>query len=290
MLKTNLLSFGKYSTKLALKIFNEEDCFLKMFENDLSDKKDLESNEKALNSNLINFLPLSDINQISETYCFVDGGCGVAGAALTILEQFKNKPITIFYIKLNNTTQIAQVNEKITFQVLQEYSRSGLFKTMIIFDWNKLYDVSINSIPEDASIDMSDVTNLVIDRILFAINIYWKISNENFIEGNKINFDEPNYKIQTFFEAVNIGINNNNVLMYYDLKYNLDIQNMTYIKTYCVGIKNQKMTKSELLNINNIKKIAKEERAETILLSSDSNFVVGFVGTKIIQEQSAYLI
>ena len=66
---------------------------------------------------------------------FVVGGSGaVSGAILRILEQIKDREITILYIRPDITllSEKASLREKVTFNILQEYTRSGVFKNMIL--------------------------------------------------------------------------------------------------------------------------------------------------------------
>ena len=66
---------------------------------------------------------------------FVVAGSGmVSGAILRILEQVKNREITILYIRpdVSLLSEKAALREKVAFNILQEYARSGVFKNMIL--------------------------------------------------------------------------------------------------------------------------------------------------------------
>jgi hypothetical protein len=72
---------------------------------------------------------------------FVMGGSGVvSGATLRILEQIKDRNITMLYIRpdtaLLGTSAI--LRERVTYNILQEYARSGIFKKMILVSNPKL--------------------------------------------------------------------------------------------------------------------------------------------------------
>lgn len=269
MMKTNLIGIGEIASEIAKKIYNEDDCYLNIWpENIVSDKLEgfnsLEENEKIFEAPYFEI----DMDIVQETWCFIDGAQGVSGIVLKLLELFKSKPIVVFYIKTNIFDYYTQNNHKITFNVLQEYSRSGMFKTMFVFDYMKMIDSVIENLPDNVQMGYGDIHNLVIDRIIFGANIYWRLTNEKYAEGNKISWDLPNYKIMTFLE---------NNFMYYDLKFSGLRINVTNVKS--------KMDKSKFVYINNLKNKSKQEQSDLILLFDDVNdFMMSIIGTGIPQE------
>ena len=75
---------------------------------------------------------------------FVVGGCGtVSGASLRILEQIKNCSLHILYIHSDPDLlgETAQMQQRITFNIFQEYARSGAFESMIIVDNPRLENI-----------------------------------------------------------------------------------------------------------------------------------------------------
>tara|TARA_Y100000296_G_scaffold80029_1_gene104830 strand:- start:1003 stop:1827 length:825 start_codon:yes stop_codon:yes gene_type:complete len=72
---------------------------------------------------------------LRDSLLFVVGGAGlVSGAILRVLEQIKDREITILYIRPDVVllSEEALLREKVTFNILQEYTRSGVFKNMIL--------------------------------------------------------------------------------------------------------------------------------------------------------------
>jgi len=65
---------------------------------------------------------------------FIVGASYSSNYALGILEQLKDKTIEIFYVKPDTEllTGVPKLLENLMFGVLQEYARSGLFKSMTI--------------------------------------------------------------------------------------------------------------------------------------------------------------
>jgi hypothetical protein len=72
---------------------------------------------------------------------FIVGGSGAcSGASLKILEQIKNCSLHILYIYSDPELlgETARMQQRVTFNVFQEYARSGLFHTAILVDNNCL--------------------------------------------------------------------------------------------------------------------------------------------------------
>lgn len=105
---------------------------------------------------------IKELNSIkNENIIFIlFGGGTISGAALRILEQLRENKLFIFYIipDCNDLCKTDQMQENLTFGVLQEYTFSGLFEKMYIvenknfFEYNqnvslrKIYDVINNQI------------------------------------------------------------------------------------------------------------------------------------------------
>ena len=75
---------------------------------------------------------------------FVVGGCGTAsGASLRILEQIKNCSLHILYIYADPELlgETARLQQRTTFNVLQEYARSGVLEQIILIDNSRLEQI-----------------------------------------------------------------------------------------------------------------------------------------------------
>ena len=79
---------------------------------------------------------------------FIMGSSMSSNYALGILEQAKDKNLELFYIKpdIELLTGIPKVLEKITFGVLQEYARSGLFRSITLLS-NLKIENALGEIP-----------------------------------------------------------------------------------------------------------------------------------------------
>ena len=106
---------------------------------------------------------------------FVVAGSGVvSGAILWILEQIKDREITILYIRPDITLLSGDslLRERVTFNVLQEYARSGIFKNMILVS-----NAQLEQILDGVSVlDYNDRLNELLCSTLHTMNAFGYIS------------------------------------------------------------------------------------------------------------------
>jgi len=277
-LKLNLIGLGKFSTEIVEKMFDEEDCIKFVYPKNIANE-DLESNE-----NIFDFNDSFDINEIEHTFCFVDGKQGISGIALKLLSNFSSKPITVFYIKQEPISNIEKTNDKISFNVLQEYARSGLFSSIFIFDYDKMHNIVIDNIMNNDSIETFefDVDNLIIDKIISSVYVYWRLQVEKYLDGNFQNFDSTIYRIHTFSDFKNGKLSDAEIFIntFYNIRYSTSILIIASMK--------KKMSKKDLQLIVDLKKIAKNTNSKLVILNETNeeaeNFVISIIGTNIIQE------
>jgi hypothetical protein len=79
---------------------------------------------------------------------FIMGSSYSSNYSLGILQQIKNKKIEIFYVKpdVELLTGTPRLIENVTFGVLQQYARSGLFESMTVFS-NQDIEKTLNDVP-----------------------------------------------------------------------------------------------------------------------------------------------
>ena len=108
---------------------------------------------------------------VSNDVLFITSCGHVSGASLRILEQFKDKcEINILYIKPDESflsdTKISQNN--LAFNVLQEYSRSGVFKRIYLID-----NIEVAKIIGDIPVrEYYDKLNELIVSTMHMINVF----------------------------------------------------------------------------------------------------------------------
>lgn len=83
----------------------------------------------------------NELSGCHQDILFIVGGSGkISGSTLKILENLKDKNISIMYIRpdRDNISSNAILQDRITFYVLQEYARSGIFKQIYLIDNTKI--------------------------------------------------------------------------------------------------------------------------------------------------------
>jgi len=114
---------------------------------------------------------LNFLKDIKGEVLFIVGGAGdISGASLSILEQLKHCSISILYIRpdINALNLIKSRQEWVTFNVLQEYTRSGIFKRIYLID-NLQIEKHLENVPV---IGYYDKLNNMIVSLLHMINVY----------------------------------------------------------------------------------------------------------------------
>jgi len=126
--------------------------------------EDYESNCPSLK----NFLK----NVSGEVIFILCGAGAISGASLRILETIKNCEISILYIlpDVDLLSELSQLRNNVTFNVLQQYARSGMFKAMRIVH-NPSVEAIIGDVPV---IGYYDRLNEVIASTMHMINVYKK--------------------------------------------------------------------------------------------------------------------
>ena len=98
---------------------------------------DMEQYEKNLDKDEVSIY-LRSIKPGDDVLLVVEGGDPVAGAALGILECIRDANIHVAYVLPDRTmiSQVAKRDDKISFNVFQQYARSGIFEKLFLI--NKL--------------------------------------------------------------------------------------------------------------------------------------------------------
>lgn len=109
---------------------------------------------------------------------FIVGGSGnISNASLVILEQIKHCNINVMYIKpdLSFLSKEALLQERVVYNVFQQYARSGVFNKLILID-----NLAVEKILDGAPIiGYYEKLNEVISSTFHMINIYKKIEAVN---------------------------------------------------------------------------------------------------------------
>lgn len=150
---------------------------------------------------------------LSGDILFVLGGSGnISGAALSILERVKHCNINILYIRpdLESISVTKKNQEWVVFNILQEYTRSGVFERMYLVDNSKV-EKTLGNVPV---IGYYDKLNNMIVSTLHMVNVYNHIGSvvDTFSKpmvGRRIStigfYDTKNNENNLFYLLDNVG-------------------------------------------------------------------------------------
>lgn len=197
--------FAKYSQYKILKI----DCDLEGLSQDgiyrMPRQDDTEKYEKKC-PNMSDFF-----KDVTGEVLFVVGGSGdMSGATLSILEQLKHCDINVLYIRPESVSTEKIKQEWAVFNILQEYARSGAFKSIYLVDNSKVEE-HLGDVPV---IGYYDKLNNMIVSSLHMINLYNHVESvvDTFskpLAGRRIStigfYDEENSENKLFYSLDNVG-------------------------------------------------------------------------------------
>jgi hypothetical protein len=113
----------------------------------------------------------SFLENVEKDVCLIIGGSGyISAASLKILEGIRNHNITVLYIRpdVELLTDIRLMQDKVTFNVLQEYARSGVFQNIILVHNNSAANIAGNvSIKK-----YHEVINQLISSTFNMVNVF----------------------------------------------------------------------------------------------------------------------
>jgi len=208
-----------------------------------------------------------------ELSVFLDGSEAISGVILRFLQNYKNRKINIYYIRsdLELMGDVEKLQDKITFSILQEYTRSGLFNKFVIFD-----RLNLEKFLDNVSILEFDAkfSDLVTSTVHY-VNVY---SNNKPLLSNSIDSSDIS-RIETYGLS-EIGSS--------EIKWFSDIENIEEI-IYYFAINSNTLKKEKKL-LQTLKNQVKEKQKDSVKICFnvyETNYVENFVycvgRTKIIQ-------
>ena len=267
---SNLVNCFKVYPQYTLYNINTEKSSDKCFV--ISEFKNSEEYEKNYPLELNNFIQ----DQNEDLTIFIDGSEGISGIILKFLENLKQKNINICYIRsdLDLLGNVEILQNKIAFNVLQEYTRSGLFQQFVVFDKTKieklLTDVSI--------LEFDQKLNQLLSSTIHYINVY---SNIKPIISNSIELNDLS-RIETYGLS---EINNSEIKWFYELK---NIEEITYY--FAINSNTLKKEKNLLQIIKNQVKEKQKQNVKILFNIYETNYEENFVycvgRTKFVQHPS----
>ncbi len=121
-------------------------------------------------------------NDVTEKIILIVGGGGkISGATLQILKQLKHKELNIVYIKPEERliSSLAKLQDRVAYNILQEYARSGVFKNIYLFS-NPVIENMIGDAP---IVEFKERMNKVIFN---ALNAHIKFNNMEALIDNAV--------------------------------------------------------------------------------------------------------
>ena len=186
-----------------------------------------------------------------ETLLVLSGASQISGIALRLLEQLKNRKVNVMYIKSDEAvlSKQAQMSDRITFFILQEYARSNKINNMFIVS-NK----NIESILE-GNISLQSYWQQINEVIASTFHMYNVFQNTEPLLTSRID-------IPATAKMISLGVVNfktGKERPFYDLQY-------PRVKNYFYGVNSE--------TLENDKDLLHNIRQST--LSEDDNLDVGF--------------
>lgn len=103
-----------------------------------------------------------------EIYLIVGGSGKISGASLSLLKSLKNRELNVVYIRpdLSSLSDTGKMQDKLVFNVFQEYARSGIFKKCFIID-NLCAEKILGNIPVIGYFD--NINNIIFNALGFYL-------------------------------------------------------------------------------------------------------------------------
>jgi len=101
----------------------------------LDPQPDMESYEKSIDQKEVETY-LRSIKPNDEVLFIVEGGDPISGISLRVLETIKDSRLTVLYICPDRlmSSEVQKRDDKVAFNILQEYARSGMFENIFLID------------------------------------------------------------------------------------------------------------------------------------------------------------
>jgi len=135
-----IVGLGQAGCKIAELFKNHEQYQVEL----LDEGKGIQKKETVEDYDLINYKPRKKtIKQAHEGILFVCGSGKIAGATLRVLEGLKHVRMQVVYIvpDLEFLSKVEQKRNRVHFNVLQQYARSGMISELILLDNKILVDL-----------------------------------------------------------------------------------------------------------------------------------------------------
>lgn len=231
----NIIGLGLNGCNVAEKFEGKENYNVKLIDSDIegdnncicvqtfNSHEEYEKNFPNLSSEL------SDIKE--NVLLILDGSNDISGGSLKLLKQLSNCKIKVLYLKPDPDILgvTAKLQERLTFNVLQQYARSGVFEEIYLTSNLELEKI-IGNIP---IINFNDSLNELIFNCYSSVNLF------NEMHG----IIDTSIKKENFWRINTLGV--------YDLENNIEklFYRLDYIdrKLYYISVPKERLTNDQTL-------------------------------------------
>jgi len=147
----NIIGLGKAGCKIAdlFKEYPQYNVFLLDSDDKYKRKKNCfyippQQTAELYDANAINLAKLVEsLDEDEEVYFIVCGSGKISACSLWALKQISHRKVTIIYVKPDTSSldNKSVLRNRAHFHILQEYTRSGVFEKILIFDNSKMSDI-----------------------------------------------------------------------------------------------------------------------------------------------------
>lgn len=207
-----IIGLGAAGCNIA-EMFENEGYKVKLIDVDIEGDNCFSLQKQKLPEDYEKHVPnLSDFfKDVTDKVILVVGGSGkISGSSLKILQQLKHKEINVLYIRpdVQLLGTVGKLQDKLTFNVFQEYARSGMFKNTFIIS-----NPVIESIVGDMPITQY---NEVLNRVIYnCLSSYLNLETQQTIIDNSSQ-PKDSSRIVTFGVY---DLENNNEKMLYPFNF-----------------------------------------------------------------------
>ena len=174
----NIIGLGKAGCKIAqlFKEYPQYTVFLLDSDDKYKRKKNCfhipqQQSAELYDASAIDLTKLvKSLDDDEEVYFIVCGSGKISACSLWILQQLKHRKINILYIKpdVDKLDKKSRLRNRAHFHILQEYTRSGVFEKMFIFDNNMVSDI----VGKSSILNFYAKINRLVATSIHWLNIY----------------------------------------------------------------------------------------------------------------------
>jgi hypothetical protein len=132
-----IIGLGSAGCNIAEKFEKNSDFFVKLIDHDIEGENCFSFPKEESPEDYEKKVPDLSIffEDVTKKVILIVGGSGkISGASLQILKQLEARELSVLYVRPDREllSTVGKLQEKLTFNVFQEYARSGIFKNVFL--------------------------------------------------------------------------------------------------------------------------------------------------------------